>query len=115
MLIHMAHEYFVNDPVGRPREHKADFLREMARDTIPSKEGSKGWRQKKPKADRWSARLAAGTKTPEADDKEASRAMQIQRGTTSASGITWVLASWLPRLSQGQVSQVQLQRYKGRG
>ena len=31
---HMVHEYFVNGSVGRPREHKAEFLRDMPRDII---------------------------------------------------------------------------------
>ena len=63
---HMAHEYFVNGPEGRPREHKAEFLREMARDIILNEE----WRQKKFEISRRSARLAAGSTTPEAEDSE---------------------------------------------
>ena len=62
---HMAHEYFVNGPEGRPREHKAEFLREMARDIILNEE----WRQKKFEISRRSARLAAGEKTPEPEDR----------------------------------------------
>ena len=62
---HMAHEYFVNGPAGRPREHKAEFLREMARDIILNDE----WRQKKFEISRRSARLAAGSTTPEAESR----------------------------------------------
>ena len=63
---HMAHEYFVNGPAGCPRESKADFLREMARDVILSKE----WREKKKEIRRRSARVAAGMETPEAEDND---------------------------------------------
>ena len=62
---HMAHEYFVNGPEGRPREHKAEFLREMARDLILNED----WRQKKFEISRRSVRLAAGEKTPEPEDR----------------------------------------------
>ena len=62
---HMAHEYFVNGPAGCPREHKAEFLREMARDIILNEE----WRQKKFEISRRSVRLAAGEKTPEPEDR----------------------------------------------
>ena len=60
----MSHEYFVNSPVGRPREHKAKFLREMTRDIILNQE----WHQKRFEISRRSARLAAGPATPEAED-----------------------------------------------
>ena len=63
---HMAHEYFVNSPAGHPREHKAEFLREMARDIIFNEE----WRKKKFEISRRSARLAAGSTTPEAENTE---------------------------------------------
>ena len=62
---HMAHEYFVNGPAGCPREHKAEFLREMARDIILSDE----WRRLKFETSRRSARLAAGETTLEAEDR----------------------------------------------
>ena len=63
---HMAHEHFVNGPAGCPRESKADFLQEMARDIILSKD----WREKKKEIRRRSARVAAGMATPEAEDRD---------------------------------------------
>ena len=62
---HMAREYFVNGPAGRPREHKAEFLRDMARDIILDED----WKRLKFESSRRSARLAAGEMTPEAEDR----------------------------------------------
>ena len=83
-------------PTGRPREHKAEFLRDMAEDIILDKE----WRQKKFETSRRSARLAAGETTPEAEDRSTMCALKkIQRGTKS--GMPWARVSRWPPATNG--------------
>ena len=92
---HMAHEYFVNGPAGRPREHKAEFLRDMPRDIIFDER----WRQKKCETSRRFARLVDGEKIPEAGDRLT--VCEMKNLVRHQSGMPWARVSRRPPATNG--------------